>query len=170
MSDRYTVERIMEIIAYVIGVRREGTPLTKVDMGELHKLGYTDSEISAALSWILEQGKMDKGGIGEQAKREKEGNEASDGQGPTQSFRVLHDVEAETITPEGWGLLLSYVNLGFLTNEDVEQIIERAMMMANETIVDVAEVRALVAVYVMHKGPLPLSGSRNLLSGTDSIN
>lgn len=160
MSDRYTVERIMEIIAYVIGVRRKGTPLTKVDMGELHRLGYTDSEISAALSWILE--KADDAAT--------PGNKGTQVPGNSGSFRVLHGIEAETITPEAWGILLSYVNLGFLTNEDVEQIIERAMMMANETIVDVAEVRALVAVYVMHRGPLPLSGSRSLLSGTDSIN
>jgi len=150
MSDRYTVERIMEIIAYVIGARSKGTPLTKVDMGELHRLGYTESEISAALSWILERGT----------------NDAS----TDTSFRVLHGLEAETITPEGWGLLLSYLNLGFLTNEDVEQIIERAMLMAQETIIDVAEIRALVAVYVMHRGPLPESGSRSLLSGTDAVN
>ena len=150
MSDRYTVERIMEIIAFVIGARNQGTPLTKVDLGELHRRGFTESEISAALSWILERGTADA---------------SSDA-----SFRILHGIEAETITPEGWGLLLSYVNLGFLTNEDVEQIIERAMLMAQETIIDVAEVRALVAVYVMHRGPLPESGSRSLLSGTDSIN
>ncbi|MBI2793831.1 MAG: DUF494 family protein [Ignavibacteria bacterium] len=160
MSDRYTVERIMEIIAYVIGVGSKGTPLTKVDMGELHRLGYTDSEISAALSWILEKAQDSSG------KNER----GTQGQGNIGSFRILHGIEAETITPEGWGLLLSYVNLGFLTNDDVEQIIERAMMMANETIVDVPEVRTLVAVYVMHRGPLPLSGSRSLLSGTDSIN
>jgi uncharacterized protein Smg (DUF494 family) len=160
MSDRYTVERIMEIIAYVIGVGSKGTPLAKVDMGELHRLGYTDSEISAALSWILEKAQDTSG------KNER----GTQGQGDAGSFRILHGIEAETITPEGWGLLLSYVNLGFLTNDDVEQIIERAMMMANETIVDVPEVRTLVAVYVMHRGPLPLSGSRSLLSGTDSIN
>jgi uncharacterized protein Smg (DUF494 family) len=87
------------------------------------------------------------------------------------SFRILHGVEAETITPEAWGLLLTYRDLGFLTNEDLENIIERAMVMGAETnIVDIPEIRTLVAVYVMHQGPFAQTGSRNLLLGSDSVN
>ncbi len=152
MTDRYTVERIMEIIAWVVGSHEPGTPLAKVDVTELSARGYTDSEISAALSWILERG---DGHV----------DPAEHG-----SFRVLHSVESEVITPEAWGILLSYHNLGFLTNADLEQIIERAMLMAGEAIMDVPEIRALVAVYVMHQGPQPLDGSRSLLSGTEAVN
>lgn len=151
MNDRYTVERIMEIIAYVMGIRRTGTPLMKVDTTELTNQGYTQSEISAAFSWILERGEHDI---------------ASD----ADSFRILHGVEAETIAPEAWGLLLSYRDLGFLTNEDLESIIERAMVMGAETDVNIPEIRTLIAVYVMHQGPLAQTGSRNLLLGSDSVN
>ncbi len=142
----------MEIIAYVMGIRRSGTPLMKVDTTELTNQGYTQSEISAAFSWIMERGEHDI---------------ASD----ADSFRILHGVEAETITPEAWGLLLTYRDLGFLTNEDLENIIERAMVMGAETnIVDIPEIRTLVAVYVMHQGPFAQTGSRNLLLGSDSVN
>ena len=156
MTDRYTVERIMEIITYVIGVREPGTPLASVDTTELYAQGYTDSEIAAALSWIIERGdqtlKVDAGDVG------------------PDSFRILHGLETEAITAEAWGLLLSYRNLGFLSNEDIEQIIERAMIMAGDTIVDVVEIRAIVAVYVTHLDNYSTAGNRSLLSGNESVN
>ena len=154
MSDRYTVERIMEIIAYVVGAFSQGTPINKVDTSELSAQGYTESEISAALSWIIERS-----------------DQSLDHQGDTNSgsFRVLHGLEAETISSEAWGLLLSYANLGLLSNEDVEQIIERAMIMGGETSVDLEEIRAIIAVYVMNMGLDSNTGSKTLLSGNESI-
>lgn len=153
MTDRYTVERIMEIIAWVVDSHDPATPIGKVDVAELSARGYTASEISAALSWILERGSAD-----------------TTTPAGHSSFRVLHSLEEEVITPEAWGILLSYHNLGFLSNADMEQIIERAMVLTAETVVDVAEIRALVAVYVMHQGAMMDSGSRSLLSGTEAIN
>ena len=158
MNDRYTVERIMEIIAYVIGARADGTPLAKIDVKELARRGYTDGEISAALSWIMERGDVTL-----------QGAEAHPDDSDNASFRVLHGLEAETITPEAWGLLLSYRNLGFLSNEDVEQIIERAMVLSGEMVVDIEEIRAIVAVFVSRLGE-GLTGDRHLLSGTESVN
>ena len=154
MSDRYTVERIMEIIAYVVGAFSQGTPINKVDTSELSEQGYTESEISAALSWIIERG-----------------DQSLDHQGNTNtgSFRVLHGLESETISSEAWGLLLSYANLGLLSNEDTEQIIERAMIMGGETSVDLEEIRAIIAVYVMNMGLDSNTGSKTLLSGNESI-
>jgi uncharacterized protein Smg (DUF494 family) len=150
MNDRYTVERIMEIIAYVMGARAKGTPLAKIDVAELSRQGYTDGEISAAFSWIME---------GADNTQESHND----------SFRMLHGLEEETITPDAWGMLLSYRNLGFLSNEDLEQIIERAMVMGHDTDIDVEELRAIVAVYLMHRQE-QTSGDRHLLSGTESVN
>ena len=156
MNDRYTVERIMEIIAWVIGSHEKGAPLTAVDTSELYKQGYTDGEISAAISWILERG--------QQAIDAMHNGVESD------SFRVLHGIESEVITKEAWGMLLSYQNLGFLSNEDIEQIIERAMVMGGETLVDMEELRAIVAVYVMNLDQDSMSGNRSLLSGNEQVN
>jgi len=155
MNDRYTVERIMEIIAYVIGAHAEGTPLAKIDVKELARRGYTDGEISAALNWIMERGNEEAAADPDRSDR--------------QSFRILHGLEADTISPEAWGLLLSYHNLGFLSNEDIEQIIERAMVMGGDMLVDLEEIRAIVAVYVSHLAERT-SGNRHLLSGTESVN
>jgi len=158
MNDRYTVERIMEIIAYVIGARAEGTPLAKIDVNELARLGYTDGEISAALNWILERADV------MEAEHETDADDSD-----RLSFRILHGLESETITPEAWGLLLSYRNLGFLSNEDLEQIIERAMMLHGEMEVDLEEIRAIVAVYVSNQAERA-GANRHLLSGTESVN
>ncbi|NQW30741.1 MAG: DUF494 family protein [Ignavibacteria bacterium] len=156
MSDRYTVERIMEIISIVIGEKSSGKPLSKINMDALQLRGFTESEISAALSWILERDAV----LTQEDKAASKEN----------SFRILHRVESDTIQPDAWGVLLSYVDLGFLTNEDVEQILERCMLMSEETEVGIPEIRALVAVYIMHQHPLPEVGSRRTLSGNESIN
>ncbi|GMV52646.1 MAG: DUF494 family protein [Flavobacteriales bacterium] len=152
MTDRYTVERIMEIIAWVVESRKPIVSIGTVEVTELSERGYTDGEISAALSWIIERG----GSLTSHA--------------DCGSFRMLHAVEAEVITAEAWGLLISYRNLGFLSNSDIEQIIERCMIMAGETLIDIPEIRALVAVFVMHQGPQQLDGSRKLLSGKETVN
>jgi len=159
MNDRYTVERIMEIIAYVIGARAEGTPLAKIDVKELSRRGYTDGEISAALNWIIE-----RADVMEAAEKDADADDSD-----RRSFRILHGLEEETFTPDAWGLLLSYRNLGFLSNEDMEQIIERAMMLHGEMEVDVEELRAIVAVYVSNLAERT-SANRHLLSGTESVN
>ncbi|MCO6466251.1 MAG: DUF494 family protein [Bradyrhizobiaceae bacterium] len=153
MTDRYTAERIMEIITWVVGSHDPGTPIGKLDVSELSKRGYTDSEISAALSWILERGEAPHAAPLDSS-----------------AFRMLHPLEADVITPDGWGILLSYHNLGFLSNADLEQIIERAMVMGTETVMDVAEIRALVAVYVMYQEQQLLDGGRSQLSGTEAVN
>lgn len=156
MSDRYTVERIMEIITWVIDSHQPGAPLAAVDTSELYNQGYTDGEISAAISWILERGQhaLDAmhNGVG------------------SDSFRVLHGIENDVITSEAWGLLLSYHNLGFLSNDDIEQIIERAMVMGSDSFVDTEELTAIVAVYVMHLDQDSLGGNRSLLSGNEQVN
>lgn len=157
MTDRYTVERIMEIISFVIDELRHDTPLQAVDVSELHRRGYTESEISAALSWIMER----------QGTRivDTEIDRPDSG-----SFRVLHDIEQDLIAPEAWGLVLTYRDLGFLTGEDVENILERAIVMGADGGVSEIDVRNLIAAYVMHQHPLPQNGSRSLLNGSETIN
>lgn len=55
MNNHYAVERVMDIIAYMISEGRQGAPLNAIDTATLQAQGYTDSEIAAALSWIMER-------------------------------------------------------------------------------------------------------------------
>ncbi|CAN5453535.1 hypothetical protein BH10BAC6_BH10BAC6_12600 [soil metagenome] len=157
MTDRYAFERIMEIIALVIADVRHDQAIPSGTLDELQKLGYTDSEISAAISWILER----SASVGA-----KDGRITPTAPG---SFRVLHGIEQDLLTTEAWGLLLIYRDLGFLTADDVESILERAVVMGTEMGVGEQELKSLIAAYVLHQQPIPQSGSRSLLLGNDTI-
>lgn len=156
MTDRYAVQRIMEIIAFVMSELRQHRPLHQIDVDELHRRGYTESEISAALSWIMERNASDASG--------------RKGTPSTTSFRVLHDIETDLVAPEAWGMLLSYRDLGFLSNDDLEQILERAVVMGADGGVDATDVANIIAVYLMKEQQSPLSGSKSLLDGSETIN
>jgi uncharacterized protein Smg (DUF494 family) len=153
MTDRYAVERIMEIIALV------GTGLIErkdITMGDLQGMGYTESEIATALSWIMER---------EGARP----NDAKSVPSSASSFRILHDIESDLLTPDAWGLVLIYRDLGFLSNEDIENILERAVLMGVDGGVSIADLKTLIANHIMQFAPPFDRGSRQMLSGGDSI-
>ncbi len=154
MNNSYPVDRVMDIIAYMISERRHGAQLTAIDVSPLHAQGYTDSEIAAALSWIMER----------QADRD-----AIEGPHRT-SFRILHGLERDVLDADAWGMLMTYHDLGFLDSDDVEQILERSLLMGAERSVGIEEIKALIAAYVLSQQPLRESGSRSLLLGNDAVN
>lgn len=157
MNDRYAVQRIMEIIAFVMAELRQHRPIGAIDVDELHRRGYTEGEISAALSWIMER----NGALS--------GDQPSTPPQPA-SFRILHGIEADLVSPEAWGMLLSYRDLGFLTNEDVENVLDRCMVMGAEHGVSEHDILNIIAVYLLHQQPVLQSGSRSLLDGSETIN
>jgi uncharacterized protein Smg (DUF494 family) len=150
MNNTYSVERVMDIIADMISERKSGTPLSSIDTQELLERGYSDSEISAALSWIIERG-VD-----------------SDDQIPD-GFRILHGIEQNVLSIDAWGMLMSYSDLGFLGSDDVEQILERVVMLGTERHVGIPEVKAIIAAYMLDGSVYASSSNRRLLLGSDSV-
>lgn len=154
MSNSYAVERVMDIIAYVISEGSTGSSLATFDTTPLHDQGYTDAEIAAAISWILER-QADRDAI----------------EGPADNtFRILHGLEREVLEVDAWGMLMTYHHLGFLTTDDVEQLLERTIIMGADRQVGIEEMKSLIAAYVLAQQPLPRSGSRSLLLGNDAVN
>ncbi len=153
MNDLYTVERVMDIITYMISERTQGASLSTFDTTPLSLQGYTNSEIAAAISWMIERS-----------------SEHSEDEGAAAGYRILHGIERDAIDPEAWGMVLTYQSLGFLVADDVEAILERVIMMSAERHVGSAEIKAIIASYVLHQQPLPQAGSRSLLLGNDSVN
>ena len=80
----------------------------------LEQLGYSDSEISSAYRWMLErlQGNPEKYFDGYPKK--------------PQSQRVLSSVERQQISAKAYGYALKLKNLGLITDEDMESVLERA--------------------------------------------
>ena len=129
-------ERVVEILVYIMSEIRDGRPAPnhlEIISRDLQQRGYTENEISSAFSWLYERCQIDNEEIVRLAGPTLEG-----------SFRVLHDLERIVISPEGYGYLLQLKHLGILSDAEIEQTIERAMMLG-ATRLSEAAIKSLVA-------------------------
>jgi uncharacterized protein Smg (DUF494 family) len=158
MNNRATVERIMQIIAFVIAAEdTPGTETTSALVKELEQQGFSESEIATAMSWIIER----KSFILSAKNKPK---------AKITSFRAFSAFEREIIQKEAWGLLMRYQQVGFLSHADIEQIIERAIILGVEGGLGTQEVKAILAAYFIGETDPDTSGSRSILQGDDSVN
>ena len=132
-------ERIVEILIYLMSEMQENKTLQDIDPSDLKNKGYTQSEISAAYSWIFENmqnsptGPLPLGRLG------------------GTSRRVLHDAEKLVFSTESQGYLIQLRELGLLDDVDLETAIERAMVAGYEKLT-IGEVRQIVAAILFSKG------------------
>jgi len=129
-------ERVVEILVYIMNeMQGEKAAPNNMEMisRDLLQRGYTENEISSAFSWLYER-------------HQNENEELVRHTGPTLSgtFRVLHDLERLVISPEGYGYLLQLKHLGVLDDAQIEQVIERAMMVGATRLPEEA-IKSLVA-------------------------
>jgi uncharacterized protein Smg (DUF494 family) len=150
MTNSYSVDRVMDAITYIISVQQPGSPLSSVDTRTLQNFGFSEAEIAAALSWLMERTRV--------ADDEHEGR-----------FRILHGIEQNILTPDAWGMLMMYHEMRFLSSDDVEQILERAVMLGMEREVDTPEIKAIIAAYVLYTAT-PSSANRRMLMGDEMVN
>ncbi len=148
-------ERIVELILYLVNELKTNKNLSDVDVAALAREGYTQSEITTAFSWLFDR--MSTGQPSPELSPRYE-----------QSHRVLHEAEKLVISPEAFGYLLQFRQLGLLTNQDVETILERIMAAGFGT-VGVAEARSFVAG-ILFDAENPRNGSSHFsLGSNDSI-
>ncbi len=150
-------ERIVEIIVYVVSELRINNDINKLNLNKLVSQGYTDSEISTALSWIVDRMEITDKFI------------PFDQQNPTTSFRVLHESEVDLFSTEAWGELVTLNALGLVNNEHIEALIDRAIMLGLKKM-DVHHLKIFVANVVFNAQFNNLGGSRFMLEGHDTIN
>lgn len=129
-------ERVVEILVYIMSqIRGRNGNLNELEVisQDLLNRGYSQNDISSAFSWLLEKFKNN---IEEIVKNS----------GPTSafSFRILHELEQMIITPEAYGYVLQLKALELLDDFDVEQIIERTMMLGT-THIDIPQIKAIIA-------------------------
>jgi uncharacterized protein Smg (DUF494 family) len=150
-------ERIIEIIVFVISELKQNKNISDIDINKLQSLGYSSSEISTALSWLV-----DRVEITDKFFQDTVASDAG-------SFRVLHDAERDLFTLEAWGEMIQLHNLGILTNENIENLIERAAMLGMHQI-DTTQLKLYVANSIFNAQSSEMNGSRIILHGNDSIN
>ncbi|HDZ11003.1 MAG TPA: DUF494 family protein, partial [Bacteroidetes bacterium] len=114
-------ERVVEILVYLMSqIRADNDKIDRIDgmSKELRNQGYTENEINTAFSWLFEKIQTNQEEIFDEPQFELR-----------HGFRVLHEAEKVVIHPEAHGYLIQLKELGIITQSDMEQIIERAMML-----------------------------------------
>ena len=140
-------EKILELIIYLVNeIRNEqrtgdavnhgdsvsGTQYhtSGIDIDSLTQRGYTSAEISTAFSWLFDHLAM--------------GENLIVGTNSPHSHRILHDIERLAIGGEAQGYLIQLRELGLISDDDVEVVIERAMMTGLSN-AGIPEIQSLVA-------------------------
>lgn len=151
-------ERIIEIIVFVMSALKVSKKtLPEIDFKTLENMGYSQSEITAALSWIVSGAEYrDKFSVVNAPKAEN-------------PLRIMIDDERDIFTMEAISELNNYVNLGIITYEQMELIIERL------TVVGVSKVtpdllKSIIASLVFSQNLNNPESMSLILSGNDSVN
>ena len=149
-------EKIIEIIVYLLSEMKKNKQLGEIEVEQLSNLGYTQNEINTAFSWIYS-----KIYAGEKI--------FTDETVKSRSFRVLHDVEKNVITPEANGYLIQLRELGLITDMDIETIIDKIMLSAYNK-VEVEDMKSYIAAYLLDLDDMNNSNRRIALNTNDTIN
>lgn len=148
-------EKVLELLVYLMSEIRENKPLTDVDLGHLRSRGYTTSEISDAFGWLYEHVPPGPALSARPAA-------AAGG-----SRRMFHEAEKLVLSTEGQGYLILLAELGLLSDQDLEAVIERAMMAGYEKL-SVGELRQLAAAVLTARRVDHLS-DRPVVDGGDTV-
>lgn len=155
-------ERIMEILVFLLSEMRSKKALTEIDLMPLSQRGFSQTEISAAFSWLFDKLATD------QSAPEGPMVFAAPMRSRSLSHRVYHDVERSVIGSAAQGYLMQMHELGIMGDFDIEFVIDR-IMMAGVQSVSLEEVRELVCGTVLGFEDAPKAHSRVMLSGTDRV-
>jgi len=150
-------ERIIEIIIYVVTELKQKRALSDISIQELNDRGYSTEEISTAFSWIADRLEITE-------------NLFMNTQLPSdRSFRVFNDSEKELFTKEGWAEIIRLNLLGLLTNENIEQLLDRAVFLGYYKIDD-KQLKNYLAQTIFKINTQMPNGSRIMLYGNEDIN
>ncbi len=148
-------ERIVEIILLLVSELKSDKQLSEIDVAFLARNGYTQTEISSAFSWLFER--MNTGTTIVRSKGQSES-----------SFRILHEAEQMVITREAFGYILQWRELGLLSNDEIEMIIER-IMAAGFSSIGESEIKSFLAGLLFDQENRQGKSGRISLNGNDTI-
>lgn len=143
------MERLVDLLIYFVNELSKHKQIEKLNIKVLLDKGYSRSEISLVLSWILER-------LGEGQKTLFKGFQSS-----ASSRRYLHNAEKDLFTKEGWCELTQLYTLGIITLEQMEMFIDRAAMMGLRQI-NAEQVKKVVGSFLFeNSGPINFVGFGN---------
>jgi uncharacterized protein Smg (DUF494 family) len=101
---------------------------------DLRSMGYTDNEISSAYTWLLKHFEDYPDSLAFKDER-MAGN---------RSIRVLSEHEKKTVSAEAYGYLIHLRQLGLLTAEQMEMILDRCSLFGADPI-DIGEIKVMAS-------------------------
>jgi uncharacterized protein Smg (DUF494 family) len=150
-------EKIVEIILHLINGLKDNNPIEETVVEELIQKGYTQTEISAAFSWLY-----DKIKIGETLLYGKKDMSEK-------SYRVFHEAEKLFFTPEAQGYLIQCYELDLIDELQMEYIIDRAIFSGLGK-VGIEEIKSFVLYTLFDLDDSDNTGSRIMINPKDTIN
>lgn len=151
-------DRILDILVFVLSEITEGEKIEEINIDRLIQKGYSEIEISAAISWLVDKVEIDGSLLVFSKVRFR-----------SKSFRILNSAEKQLFSPEAWSKILEYQELGLLTLEQVEFIIFRSSAM-NTDLTTIEDVNSVVSKLLFHFPVHLPSGSKVMLDSKDKIN
>ena len=161
-------ERIMEIVFFLLSEIKEDKPLAEIDLKPLSVRGFSEIEISTAFSWLID--KFSQGGEDPLILSVPFGKKQSI-LGSTKdlaSFRVYHEIESSVIAKEARGFMMQMLELGILTDSDVEFMIDRIMLSGAQS-ASLDEVKDFVTSMLFHFDAPYSPVGRVMLSGSERV-
>ncbi|MBN1558664.1 DUF494 family protein [candidate division KSB1 bacterium] len=134
-------KRFLDVLTFVLNEISENTDgdldlQTVIDV--LQDEGYSEDEISSAMSWIMNHGDpLDR--ITTEQKSDI----------PRPVWRSLNDIEEETISPNAYSYLFHLRELNILTDDNLEKVIDRAVDL-RLTRMSVEDMKDLVTAVVLN--------------------
>jgi len=147
--------RVMEIILFLVGEIKRNKQIGDIDLKKLSDLGFSESEVSTAFSWLFDK----------MAVSEKQ-SVASNPR--TSTFRVYHEFEQSFMTQEARGYLMQLRELELLKDSEMELLIDRLWFLgAPDTSLDA--VKEAAAELIFDFSDATRMDNRMMLSVTDRV-
>ncbi|MFC1475310.1 DUF494 family protein [Candidatus Zixiibacteriota bacterium] len=128
--------KILEIVIFLMDYMRDNYDNDGASDDASHALkdlGYSEYEIDSAYDWFLDQFNP----VGEQ--------HYSEFPGKNSSSRVLTETERIFINAESYGFLLKLLHHHLITDEQLEKIIERIMIIALDKKVTIDQIKMIAS-------------------------
>lgn len=149
-------ERVIEIIMKLLINMKDNIAIDKKEIDRLSKLGYSDTEINVAVSWLYTKIQSGK-------------RIFSESENTTNSKRIFHPAEKKVISPEARGFLIQLRELNLLTTSDLESLIEKIMMTGYQRF-ELNDIKSIAASYLMDDDEIHNSNRRIFLNPNDTVN
>ena len=151
------ITEIIEVLAKITEMDKNNIPEEEAAETIQRESKYNKNTIAAAYSWLHEKNRQDLN-----YKALKNNSESK-------SIRMLSNDEVRQVGIRNYDYLLHLYNIGLLTNNDFEEIMDELELFPEES-VKTENINILILSKFLDLDKWSLPGSRHLLYSTDNIN